>query len=114
MNISHLVPEPIRREAFRRSRQRFVPARSGCYVLTTFDGIVLYVGLTTSLRQRMGEHLDDPAKIQETKLGRAIWFYWIESAALEVQKIERTWMNIHTIHEGALPLLNRAYSPVSI
>jgi hypothetical protein len=44
-------------------------------------------------------------------LGSAIWFHWIEDA--DIQKIERTWMNIHIQHEGLLPPLNMVYSPVS-
>jgi GIY-YIG catalytic domain len=112
MNISHLVPQPSHHEAFRRNRERFVPDRPGCYVLTTFDNEVLYVGLAASLRQRMSCHLDDPVKRRGTKLGRAIWFHWIEST--NIQKIERTWMNIHIQQEGFLPVLNTVYSPVSI
>lgn len=109
MNIAELIPPPSHREAFMRSRERFVPAASGCYVLTTLDGVVLYVGLADNLRRRMGQHLDNPEKTGLTKLGRAIFFHWYESA--ETEKVERTWMNIHIQHEGVLPVLNRAYSP---
>jgi hypothetical protein len=112
MNISELVPQPSHCEAFRRNRERFVPDRPGCYVLTTFDKTVIYVGLATSLRQRMDNHLEDPIKTAETKFGRAIWFHWIETS--DIEKIERTWMNIHIQCEGSLPPLNRVYSPVSI
>ncbi|MCP1848392.1 hypothetical protein J2R80_002215 [Bradyrhizobium sp. USDA 4541] len=59
----------------------------------------------------MDQHLDNPEKTGETKLGRAVFFYWVETA--DTFKIERTWMNIHIQHEGAWPLLNKAYSPTS-
>ena len=109
MKITDLIPGPVQYETFRRSRERFVPEKSGCYVLTTFSRDVLYIGLTNNLRRRMNEHLDNPDKTGETTLGRAVLFYWFESD--ELNKIERTWLNIHIQHEGAIPVLNKIYSP---
>ena len=110
MNVAELVPQPTHVETFRRSRERFVPEKPGCYVLTTFTRVLLYIGLATNLRRRMSNHLDSEAKIGATAFGRAALFLWIESD--EIQKIERTWMNIHIQHEGGLPVLNSVYSPV--
>jgi len=111
MNIDRLVPRPQSVEAFRRNRERFIPSKSGCYVLTTFDGTVLYVGLTGNLRRRFGEHLDNPKRTSLTKLGAAILFHWLETD--DLQKVERTWLNIHLQNEGALPTMNGAYSPTA-
>lgn len=109
MKVEALVPVPLGRIRFRRNQQKFAPEQAGCYVLTTFTHDVLYVGLATNLRRRMGEHLDTPEKCTTTSLGRAIWFHWVE--AKEIQKIERTWMNIHIENEGKLPILNAVFSP---
>jgi len=109
MNIAELVPQPSNKEAFMRSRERFVPDSAGCYVLTTLDGLVLYIGLAENLRRRMGQHLDNPDKTGLTKQGRAVLFHWVES--LDIRKIERTWLNIQIQHEGVLPELNRIFSP---
>jgi hypothetical protein len=111
MIIDLLSPRPTNCEAFKRNRGRFVPDRPGCYVLANFLKMVMYIGLSVNLRRRMNEHLDDSKKIGETSLGRVIVFHWIESP--EINKIERTWMNIYIQHEGALPLLNKVYSPTS-
>jgi len=111
MNLAKLVPPPSSTETFKRSRQRFVPAASGCYVLTTFLGVVLYIGLSNNLQRRMGEHLDNPDKTGETELGRAVLFHWIEGD--NTNQIERTWLNIHLQNEGILPVLNRIFSPTS-
>lgn len=111
MNIDQLIPQPYEKETFQRNRCRYVPDASGCYVLTTFLKQVLYIGLTTNLRRRMNEHLDNPGKTVNTTEGRAIFFYWIESK--EMNKIERTWLNINIQNEGVLPKLNSIYSPVS-
>jgi hypothetical protein len=57
---------PPRKEAFRRSDERFMPENPGCYVLTTFLGVVLYIGLAQNLRRRMSQHLDNPQKTSPT------------------------------------------------
>lgn len=111
MNTYELVPRPSHWNAFRRSKERFVPETSGCYVLSTFSGVVLYIGQATNLCRRMINHLDNPDKTESTVLGRAVLFHWLECS--DIARIERTWMNIHIQKEGALPLLNRAYAPVS-
>lgn len=90
---------------------RFIPDTPGCYVLATFGTGVLYVGLASRLRKRVNDHLDDPAKTNETKSGRAVFVFWIETR--DLNKIERTWMNIHIENEGSLPILNGNYSPTS-
>ncbi len=112
MKREHLVPLPSTRRRFRLAEQKFVPALSGCYVLTTFEEDVLYVGLAVDLRRRMGEHLEDPLKTATTPFGRAFWFYWVETA--NRNQVERTWMNIHVSHEGRYPVLNRMYSPTAV
>jgi hypothetical protein len=60
----------------------------------------------------MNDHLDSPEKTRATETGRAILFYWLKTA--DINKVERTWMNIHHQHEGRLPLINKMYSPVSV
>jgi hypothetical protein len=111
MNVDLLVPKVLAREPFRRDCYRFVPAKPGCYVLTTFGGDVLYIGLTKNLRRRLEEHLDNSQKTLATGVGRAVFFNWRETP--DLQKVERTWMNIHEIAEARLPILNSVFSPVS-
>jgi hypothetical protein len=57
----------------------------------------------------MNTHLDNLSKTGETKLGRAVLFFWIET--LDTNKTERAWMNTHHQNEGVLPVLNLIYSP---
>ena len=112
MNVQELNPSPEHRENFRRDRQRFLPSSAGCYVLVSFQDVVLYVGLTKDLRRRFGNHLDDPKKTSTTDNGRAVFFYWLECDELE--NIERTWQNECETVDGVLPILNRVASPLSI
>ena len=111
MNVRELVPQPLDREAFRRNRLRYIPEASGCYVLATFSGVVLYIGLASNIRRRMGQHLDNPEKTGETTFGRAVLFHW--TIGNNTNQIERTWLNIHVQHEGIYPILNKIYSPTS-
>lgn len=111
MKLELLMPRPHTSEPFRRSRVRFIPDKSGCYALTTFELEVLYLGLTVNLRRRVDEHLDSTSKTKLTPHGRAVLVYWLDTA--EVNKVERTWMNIHLLAEGRLPILNSVYSPTS-
>jgi hypothetical protein len=111
VTVDELIPRPLLFESFRRSRERFIPETAGCYVLATFEQTVIYLGLAKDLRRRMSQHLDTPEKILLTPMGRAVLFFWIEDD--NINKIERTWMNMHIERHGALPVLNRMYSPTS-
>ena len=110
MKVDALRPMPSHHEPFRRDCLRFVPAASGCYVLTTMDGVILYVGLTVNLRARMEQHLDTPAKRAVTPLGLARCFHWLETNNL--QPVERGWLNSHQALEGVWPILNKMASPL--
>lgn len=111
MKLALLVPNPTTSESFRRSREKFIPNTSGCYTLTTFEQDVLYIGLSVNLRRRINDHLDSSEKTELTAHGRAVFVHWIETQ--EINKVERTWLNIHLLSEGRLPILNSVYSPTS-
>lgn len=111
MKVEQLYPSPKNKEAFRLSREAFIPSKAGCYVLTTFSGVVLYVGLAKNLRKRIRNHLDTPEKVNLTSAGRAIFFYWHECA--DLNKVERMWLNMHIEYAGSMPVLNKVFSPVS-
>lgn len=111
MNVKLLVPAPTSSDSFRRSRERFIPNKSGCYAITTVENEILYVGLTVDLRRRFIEHLDTRQKTELTIDGRAVFFHWIETN--ETHTVERTWLNIYQIQRGRLPVLNSMQSPTS-
>lgn len=113
MKISDLIPPPPHYKPFRRDKEKFIPKEAGCYVLTTFEDVVLYIGLTENLQRRFAQHLDDPQKIKPTENGKASKFYWVEEKN-NFHKIERSWLNRHEELEGVLPILNKIKSPVSV
>lgn len=113
MNISELVPTVQNRLQFTYEFHKFAPSEAGCYVLTTFDGQVLYVGLTEDLKRRFGEHRDNKDKCALTIQGRASWFYYLVLDQKEIYRVERAWLNGHLDAHGVLPILNKINSPVS-
>jgi hypothetical protein len=113
MRAEQLTPKPDQRTRFAWSHHVTVPDKSGCYALITYNGDVLYVGLATqSIRSRMGCHLDTEAKRKGTDLGVPFWFDYLVADSTKVAAIERGWMNQAMLADGAMPALNRVYSPL--
>ena len=111
MKVEELIPRPKFKEPFALSSAKFIPEIAGCYVLSTIDGTVLYVGLANSLRRRQKQHLESSGKVEATVLGRASFFNWLETE--DINRVERTWLNCHVHSEGSLPILNKIYSPTN-
>lgn len=113
MNVQCLIPYPTNRLLFAWSQQPHIPALPGCYVLATFSGEVLYVGLASvSIRDRMAKHLDTGEKRAIGPLGAAYWFYYHLCSSEKVASIERGWMNTSILETGARPPLNKIDSPL--
>ena len=113
MKIDDLNPKPSTKVQFKLASFKSVPFENGCYVLTTFDDHILYIGLATALNNRFKQHLDNPEKTNPTSEGKAIWFYFTAFDPKNLPKLERTWMNQFTSINGRLPILNKINSPVS-
>jgi hypothetical protein len=109
MKVDKLNPATSQWEPFTLSKAKFVPNSAGCYALTNFEETVLYVGLATDLRRRFMQHLEKPEKTGVSAEGRATKFYWVET--IDINRVERTWLNIHVHNEGRFPILNKVYSP---
>jgi hypothetical protein len=113
MKVTCLTPTPAKRELFAWSRHSTVPAKPGCYVLATFADEVLYVGLASvSVRDRMGNHLDNIEKRAVGALGAAYWFYYHLCDSQKVASIERGWINNAILETGSRPPLNKIDSPL--
>ena len=113
MKVARLRPVPNLKTQFAWSHHVTVPAHPGCYALVTYDGEVLYVGLaTTSIRDRMGAHLDTREKRIPGARGAAYWLYYLLCEPAEVGPIERGWMNQASLEDGDMPALNKISSPL--
>jgi len=113
MKVEKLIPIPKDKVLFKLSFFKSVPKETGCYVLTTFDNDILYIGLSENLSDRFKQHLDNPEKTNPTKEGKAVWFYFITYDPKNLPKLERTWINQFVALHGQLPILNTVNSPVS-
>ena len=112
MNINDLEPSPANnRRPFKLDQYGHIPEVSGCYVLTTFEDHILYIGQANTLRRRFEQHLDSAEKANPTLEGRAYWFYWLEQEEAQLNKLERGWVVLHTNTEGKMPILNSILPP---
>jgi len=112
ISVEQLSPSPKSRIQFAWSHFQQVPNKSGCYVLATFSGDVMYVGqATSSIRDRFCAHLDTPEKRALGPIGAAYWFYYFLCDSNRVSSIERGWMNHAILETGKRPLLNKADAP---
>lgn len=113
MKIEELIPLPKNKVNFKFSSFKLVPKISGCYVITTFDNDILYIGLSKIIYERFQYHLNNPEKTNPTTKGKAIWFYFLPYDINNLPKLERTWINQFNNKHGRLPILNKVESPIS-
>lgn len=113
MKIEELTPKPADKVQFKLSCFKVVPHVNGCYILTTFENHILYIGLATNLNNRFKQHLENSEKTSPTSEGKAIWFYYTIFDPKNLPKLERTWINQFTNINGKLPILNKVNSPIS-
>lgn len=112
MNINELSPTPTEKVPFNLADLKYVPKTSGCYVLTTYDNRILYIGMATNLHQRNRQHLDTLEKTKATPDGVAVWFYYHTYTKTNLEQLERTWINQFLNLHGKYPILNKVNSPV--
>ena len=112
MIIQNLKPSPIDKFNFKLSSIKNIPKESGCYVLTTFSGDILYIGLAVNLQNRFKQHLDNINKISPTSNGKAVWFYFKLYDPKNLNKLERSWINQYVETHGEFPILNKVNSPI--
>jgi excinuclease UvrABC nuclease subunit len=113
MKIDELKPLPTEKVQFKLVEYKSVPKVDGCYVLTTFDNHILYIGLSNNLHERFKQHLANPEKTKPTKDGKAIWFYFISYDKKNLPQLERSWLNQYNLVHGKRPVLNKVDSPIS-
>ena len=113
MKVDDLTPKPIDKVQFKLASFKSVPQDNGCYILTTFENDILYIGLAINLYNRFKQHLENPEKTNPTSEGKAIWFYFTTFDPKNLPKLERTWLNQFTNVHGRLPILNKVNSPIS-
>lgn len=112
MHINELNPHVQSHCRFARDQWLQVPKACGCYVLATFENHILYIGQSVDLQRRFEDHLNDPEKTNPTGKGRAFWFYWLEYPELQLNALERGWLNQYSLEHGFYPILNKQGAPI--
>ena len=113
MTIEKLKPLPTNKVPFALTSYNQVQKVQGCYILTTYDNQILYIGLATNLYTRFRNHLDTPEKTNPTADGKAVWFHYTTFDPKNLPKLERTWLNQFLNFHGRFPILNKTSSPIS-
>ncbi len=112
MNISELSPLPNNKISFRLCEYSKIPKECGCYVLSSLEGEIFYIGLSNNIHRRFQEHLESSEKTSKTAFGKAIWFSYLLCDKLNLEKLERTWLNEYQAKHGKLPIWNKVQSPI--
>lgn len=105
---------PLKKVYFEYSQLKCLPQALACYVLSSYDQEIIYIGQAEKLRQRLLQHFDSSKLTEITKFGKIFCAYYIELTELnEINTTERGWLIMHELETGSLPPLNKIHSPVS-
>jgi predicted GIY-YIG superfamily endonuclease len=113
MNVNELIPKPAFKVQLKLSYYIFIPKEAGCYILTTFDNDIIYVGASDNLFYRFQQHLNNAEKTNLNNNGKAIWFYYKICDSKNLPMLERAWINQFVMNHGKSPALNKINSPVN-
>jgi len=102
----------LNRASFDYSELNKIPDESGCYILTTYRGCILYIGQSGNIAKRVKQHLDGGEKREETPSGVAFWVYYELCPRVDMNSLEGGWINSYILNEGNLPYFNEKQSPV--
>ena len=112
MLVSDLLPKADGKVKFNYSALDKSPAESGCYIITTFDGTILYIGQSDNIRRRMEEHLDEKEKTKETPWGVSFWLYYKLYDKTKLNELEREWTNEYKLKMGKRPHFSKNDPPI--
>ena len=108
MLVFKLLSCPELKVKFDYSEQDSAPKQPGCYVITTFDGTILYIGQTNNICNRMEQHLDKKEKTKRTPSGMPYWFYYKLCDVSDLTSSENAWINEYKLNSnGKRPHFNK-------
>ena len=113
MNVNELIPKPAFKVQFKLSHYIFIPKEAGCYILTTADNEIIYVGMSDNLFYRFQQHLNNAEKTNPNHGGTAFWFYYKIYDSKDLPMLERAWINQFVMNHGKFLALNKINSPVT-
>lgn len=112
MRVSNLRPPPENMKRFAYPDLRELPTESGCYVLSTANDSIVYIGQATDIERRVTQHFNDPEKRDAAPHGVAFWCHYLRAESVDLNRLERGWLGQYQITTGALPYFNKQSGPV--
>ena len=108
MLVADLRPPTERSLPFRRFAAMRIHPAAGCYALSTSGGTIVYIGRTTNLARRIGEHLDAPEKQEPTPAGRTATVSYRRCPPKNLPDLEAHWIDqFEASNSGRLPWFNK-------
>lgn len=112
MRAFELDPPTTERQRFTLASLGSIPDGSGCYVLASFDGTILYIGQSRDIRTRLSQHLTDGSKSEITPSGKSQWIHFRFCPASDLSDLESWWVNQYKLANGGrLPHFNKVHPP---
>ena len=103
-----LIPEFSERIEWSTRSLDQVPMSSACYLLTSDDDSVLYIGRSSNLRDRIRHHLHNSRMEEETPLGTVHWLYYHEVPVDKLAETEHELFSAYiSFSRAGFPPLNR-------
>ncbi len=111
MKVNELTLPPKYKIKFSLSSYYKLPQKSGCYVMTTHNEDILYIGKSDNIQRRFKEHLNDSNKTGTTSKGHVVWFHWLECDEKKLRSLEGGWLNFYSATIGERPIMNLIDAP---
>ncbi|MCL2521312.1 MAG: GIY-YIG nuclease family protein [Erysipelotrichales bacterium] len=113
MKVNKLIPKIEKKTLFLASHEIHVPDLPGCYVITTMDDDILYIGKADRrISERFKQHIKNKDKKSITQDGLGYYFYYLVLETKDCVDVENSWLMFFQNYEGRLPILNKINSPI--
>jgi hypothetical protein len=110
MNVASIPNKDLHRVQYSFARIRHLSQDCAVYLLTYYNGTILYIGSSKNLKRRVHQHLMSYKFSQTPRDSVIYWVYFIKvDSCLFAQ--ERGLMNYYILQDGCLPYYNKIYPP---
>ena len=103
MNVKDLIPSVTHVAKLRLSEVDRAHDGSGGYVISTFSGDILFIGIGANIRECFGRTMSTLKKPAFSSHRQPVFFHW--RLATNPAALTEIWLKRHRAAEGCVPLL---------
>ena len=104
MNVRELIPSVTHVAKLRLSEVDRAHDGSGSYVISTFSGDILFIGIGGNIRDCFAKSMSALKKPAFSSHRQPVFFHW--RLATNPAALTEIWLKRHRLSEGCVPLLN--------